>query len=316
MCDVTTGQQETALVIMAAGLGSRFGGGIKQLEPVGPNGEIIMDYSIHDAMEAGFTRIIFIIRRDIEADFRVAIGDRIERVCQARGVQVDYAFQALNDLPEGFTLPQGRTKPWGTGQAVLACRELIREPFVVINADDYYGKEAFQKLRAFLLQEKRQDKPQFCMAGFILKNTLSDHGGVTRGICQVDQDFGLVTVKETKHIVKTPEGAGVQEGEKTVPINCNSHVSMNMWGMTREMIPILEREFVDFLSHPQALEKDEFLLPIVIDKLLQRGEISVQVLETQDKWFGVTYREDKEQVVRSFRELIRAGVYQPDLYGE
>lgn len=316
MCKSAARPDETALVIMAAGIGSRFGGGIKQLEPVGPNGEIIMDYSIHDALEAGFTRIIFIIRRDIEADFRQVIGDRIEAVCKARGVQVDYAFQALEDLPEGFSLPEGRRKPWGTGQAVLACRKLIREPFVVINADDYYGKEAFVKLRAFLLQGRPEERNRFCMAGFILKNTLSENGGVTRGICQVNGRFQLETVKETKNIIQTPEGAAVRTETGDAPINCNSHVSMNMWGLTQEIIPILEREFVTFLSHPTDPRKDEFLLPIVMDKLLQSGEVSVQVLETTDKWFGVTYREDKPLVVQSFRELIEAGVYTPDLYSK
>lgn len=314
MCNTAARREETALVIMAAGIGSRFGGGIKQLEPVGPNGEIIMDYSIHDALEAGFTRIIFIIRHDIEADFREAIGNRIEAVCKARGVRVDYAFQDLRDLPEGFSLPEGRSKPWGTGQAVLACRELIREPFVVINADDYYGREAFGKLRAFLLDQGPEDKNRFCMAGFILKNTLSDNGGVTRGICQVNDRFQLETVKETKNIVKTPEGAAVETEAGQEPINCNSHVSMNMWGLTQEMIPILRREFVDFLQHLSNPCKDEFLLPIVMDKLLQRGEVSVQVLETTDKWFGVTYREDKPLVVQSFRKLIEEGVYAPELY--
>lgn len=316
MYETTTRPGETALVIMAAGIGSRFGGGIKQLEPVGPNGEIIMDYSIHDALEAGFTRIIFIIRHDIEADFREVIGNRIEAVCKARGVRVDYAFQDLSDLPEGFSLPEGRSKPWGTGQAVLACRELIREPFVVINADDYYGKEAFGKLRSFLLEQKPEDKNRFCMAGFILKNTLSDNGGVTRGICQVNDRFQLETVRETKNIVKTPEGAAVETEAGLEPINCNSHVSMNMWGLTQEMIPILQREFVDFLQRLTNPCKDEFLLPIVMDKLLQAGEVSVQVLETTDKWFGVTYREDKPLVVQSFRQLIEAGVYAPELYSK
>ncbi len=309
------GQQEVALVIMAAGLGSRFGGGIKQLEPVGPNGEIIMDYSIHDAIETGYTRVIFIIRSDIEADFRAAIGDRIEGICARRGVRVDYAFQELRDLPEGYDFPEGRTKPWGTGQAVLACRDLIREPFVVINADDYYGKEAFAKLRAFLLDGSRT-KRQFCMAGFILNNTLSENGGVTRGICQVDGDFRLAAVKETKHIVKVDGGAAIQEGETITPINGDSHVSMNMWGLTGEMIHILDREFRAFLDRMSDPMKEEFLLPIVMDHLLQRGEVTVQVLETRDKWFGVTYREDKPLVVQSFRALIDQGVYAEDLYSK
>lgn len=316
MCEQTIRPGETALVIMAAGIGSRFGGGIKQLEPVGPNGEIIMDYSIHDALEAGFTRVIFIIRHDIEADFREAIGNRIEGICKARGVRVDYAFQDLSDLPEGFTLPEGRTKPWGTGQAVLACRKLIQEPFVVINADDYYGKEAFRKLHSFLLEGKPQDKNRFAMAGFMLENTLSENGGVTRGICQVDEQFQLQAVKETKNIVKTPDGAAVrtEAGDQLLP--AGTHVSMNMWGLTQEIIPILEENFVSFLAHPTDPCKDEFLLPIVIDQLLQAGEVTVQVLETSDKWFGVTYREDKPLVVESFRKLIDAGVYAADLYSK
>lgn len=316
MCIGTAIQGETALVIMAAGIGSRFGGGIKQLAPVGPNGEIIMDYSIHDAIEAGFTRIIFIIRKDIEKDFREAIGERIEAVCAARGVRVDYAFQDLRDLPEGFAFPEGRTKPWGTGQAILACRDLIEEPFAVINADDYYGKEAFGKIREYLLTHTGGDKLRFCMAGFILKNTLSENGGVTRGVCQVDEQFSLVAVKETKNIVKTADGAGVQVGDRVIPVNCNSHVSMNMWGLTKEMIPILKREFIDFLQKNSDPMKGEFLLPIVIDKLLQAGEVTVQVLETQDKWFGVTYQEDKELVIQSFRNLIESGVYAADLYSK
>lgn len=314
MCNETAARGETALVIMAAGIGSRFGGGIKQLAPVGPNGEIIMDYSIHDAIEAGFTRIIFIIRKDIEKDFREVIGDRIEAICAARGVRVDYAFQDLRDLPEGCTFPEGRTKPWGTGQAILACRELIEEPFVVINADDYYGKEAFGKLRGYLLEQHDGEKLRFCMAGFILKNTLSEHGGVTRGVCQVDEHFSLKAVKETKNIVKTSTGAGVRLGDRITPMNSGSHVSMNMWGLTKEMIPILEREFRDFLEKNNDPMKGEFLLPTIIDRLLQAGEVTVQVLETRDKWFGVTYQEDKELVIRSFRELIESGVYADDLY--
>ena len=306
--------RQAALVLMAAGLGSRFGGGIKQLEPVGPNGEIIMDYSIHDAIEAGFTRIIFIIRRDILDAFRAAIGSRIEEICAVRGVQMDYAFQEFRDLPEGYDFPEGRTKPWGTGQAVLACRDLIEEPFAVINADDYYGKEAFRKIYHFLTEETEPEGTDFCMAGFFVKNTLSENGGVTRGVCQVDENGRLVAVKETKNIVKTADGVGVEEGETVRPINGEGYVSMNMWGLTRRMIPILTREFKTFLDGMTDPLKDEFLLPIVIDKLLKSGEVTVQVLETQDKWFGLTYREDKELVVQSFRRLIEQGVYGEKLY--
>ena len=305
---------ETALVIMAAGLGSRYGGGIKQLEPVGPNGEIIMDYSIHDAMEAGFNRVIFIIRRDIEEAFERAIGARIRDICAKRGVAVDYAYQSFDDLPGDFTCPQGRSKPWGTGQAVLACRDILHEPFVVINADDYYGKEAFVSIHSFL-QQQAHSAGHYCMAGFFLKNTLSDNGGVTRGICKTDCDGSLISVKETKHIVKTADGAGVEEDGTVTSVDPESPVSMNMWGLTPDVLPVLGEEFAWFLGHMSDPMKDEFLLPIVIDKLLGEGRVTVQVLPTSDKWFGVTYQEDKPLVVESFRKLIDQGIYQEKLYG-
>lgn len=301
---------KTALIIMAAGIGSRFGGGIKQLEPVGPNGEIIMDYSIHDAMEAGFNQIVFIIRRDIEADFREVIGNRIEAVCLERGVSVGYAFQSLEDIPAGAQVPEGRTKPWGTGQAVLCAKDLVDCPFAVINADDYYGKEAFVKLHDFLCGGHQAG--QYCMAGFILKNTLSENGGVTRGLCQVDDRGYLTNVVETRNIIKTADGAEVN-GEKVDP---GSYVSMNMWGLGPEFMNTLQEGFDEFFrtAAPADPMKAEYLLPIYIGQLLQQGKISVQVLETRDKWFGVTYREDKSAVVESFRKLIEAGVYQPKLF--
>lgn len=302
---------KTALVIMAAGIGSRFGGGIKQLEPVGPHGEIIMDYSIHDAIEAGFDKIVFIIRRDIEADFREVIGDRIGKVCQARGVEVAYAFQSLEAIPEGNTVPEGRTKPWGTGQAVLAAKELVDTPFAVINADDYYGKEAFVKLHDFLCREGEGNA--YCMAGFILKNTLSDNGGVTRGVCKVDGKGFLTDVVETSNIIKTADGAEVDG----VAIDPESFVSMNMWGLRPEFMAVLEEGFKTFFQTTVKEKplKAEYLLPIYIGQLLREGKVSVQVLETQDKWFGVTYREDKPAVVESFRKLIADGVYSAPLFG-
>lgn len=304
---------KTALVIMAAGLGSRYGGGIKQLEGVGPNGEIIMDYSIHDAIEAGFNKIIFIIRKDIEPDFMEVIGDRIEKMCAQHGVEVQYAYQSLTDLPDGIQPVGERKKPWGTGQAVLACRELIQEPFVVINADDYYGKEAFVAIQNFLQHYDPKHPDHYCMAGFLLKNTLSDFGGVTRGICKVNDNMELVDVQETKNIVKTKDGAEA-DGK---PLDLDSFVSMNMWGLTPEFVDRLSKGFVDFFEQNKGNEDSaEFLLPIFIGQELPKGEFDVKVLQTNDKWFGVTFKEDKPQVVASFEKLIEDGVYQNDLFSD
>lgn len=293
---------KTSLVIMAAGIGSRFGGGIKQLAPVGRNGEIIMDYSIHDAIEAGFNKIIFIIRKDIEDAFKEAIGDRIEKICDSLGVEIAYAYQELGNLPEGVELPADRTKPWGTGQAVLACKDVLHEPFAVINADDYYGKEAFVKLHDFLEGYTPEKADEYCMAGFILKNTLSENGAVTRGICETNAEEYLTAVHETSNIVKTADGAAVDnDGEKTA-IDPESYVSMNMWGLTPEFVQILDdgfKEFFETMGDKDVL-KAEYLLPIYIDELLQAGKVSVKVLDSHDKWFGVTYKEDKDYVVESF----------------
>ena len=306
---------KTSLVIMAAGIGSRFGGGIKQLEPVGMHGEIIMDYSIHDAIEAGFNKIIFIIRKDIEEAFREVIGERIEAICKKLNVEIDYAFQAMDDLPEGVKLPKDRTKPWGTGQAVLACKGLIKEPFAVINADDYYGKESFFKLHDFL-EEYTPEKPtDFCAAGFILKNTLSENGGVTRGVCQVNENGYLTGIDETKNIVKVGNKAAVQKEDGQEPIDENSHVSMNMWGLTPEFMEILEKGFIEFLGGIKEGDiKKEYLLPELIDQLIHSGKAAVDVLETKDEWFGVTYQEDKASVQAAFKKLTDDGVYPEGLY--
>lgn len=294
---------KTTLVIMAAGIGSRFGGGIKQLEPVGPNGEIIMDYSVHDALEAGFNKVVFIIRKDLEKDFREIIGNRIEKVCE-----VGYAFQELSNLPEGFTLPEGRTKPWGTGQAVLSCKGIVNEPFAIINADDYYGKEAFVKVHDFLT---KTTPGKYCGAGFILKNTLSENGGVTRGICALDENMTLLDIAETHNIIKTANGAEA-DGKSVDPM---AHVSMNMWGVTPEYIDLLEEGFVKFLSEVKEGDiKAEFLVPEYMDKLIKSGRVTIKMLETNDKWFGVTYKEDKASVVESFKELYRQKVYSENLY--
>ena len=295
-----------SLVIMAAGIGSRFGGGIKQLEPVGPNGEIIMDYSIYDAIKSGFNKIIFIIRKDIEKDFKEVIGNRIEKICRKLNVEVHYAYQELDNIPSNFKAPKDRKKPWGTGHAVLSCKDIINEPFVVINADDYYGKDSFKNMYEFLSENNNE----FCMAGFKLKNTLSDNGGVTRGICQVDKNDYLTEIIETSNITKIGEKAVVEDRE----IDINSNVSMNMWGLSPEFINTLEQGFIEFLEKEVSNIKSEYLLPIFIGELLKENRIKVKVLETKDKWFGVTYKEDKELVKNSFKELIERGEYQENLF--
>ncbi|MBO6047217.1 MAG: nucleotidyltransferase [Erysipelotrichaceae bacterium] len=304
--------QKTSLVIMAAGIGSRFGGGIKQLAPVGPNGEIIMDYSIHDAIEAGFNKIIFIIRKDIEEAFKEAIGNRIEAVAAKLNVEIAYAYQALDALPDGITCPEGRSKPWGTGQAVLACKGIIKEPFIVINADDYYGKQAYKDIHAFLENYTPEKGNDYCMAGFILKNTLSDNGVVTRGICEKNDEGYLTNVVETSNIKKTADGA---EADGKV-IDVNSNVSMNMWGLTPEYMDLLETGFVEFFENLADPLKGEYLLPIHIGQLLQEGKVTVKCLETNDHWFGVTYKEDKDVVIQGFKDLIAQGVYSADLFSD
>ena len=308
-----TGLQKmnTTLLIMAAGIGSRFGGGIKQLEPVGMHDEIIMDYSIHDAIAAGFNKIVFVIRKDIEADFRKRIGDRVEKICGDKGVEIAYAFQDINDVPG--VVPEGRTKPWGTGQAVLCAKEVVNSPFMVINADDYYGKEAFVKMHEWLCEEHKDNA--YSMAGFILKNTLSENGGVTRGICKVEEGHSHITdVVETSDIRKSEAGATVDG----VEIDPESYVSMNMWGLPVAFMGVLEDGFKSFFEKDVVENplKAEYLLPTIIGGMLRKGECTVRVLETKDKWFGVTYKEDKAAVVSSFKELIRNGVYGEELYGD
>ena len=298
----------TSLVIMAAGMGSRFGG-IKQLEPVGPNGEIIMDYSIYDALAAGFNKVVFIIRKDLETDFLEVIGNRIEKL-----VKVEYVFQELDDLPTGFTKPEGRTKPWGTGQAILCCKNIVHEPFVVINADDYYGKEAFTKTYEFLNKTNGDDK--YCMAGFVLGNTLSDNGSVTRGICKGDNGL-LKNIVETSGIIREGDYATAIDSEgNPIKLDLESLVSMNMWGFKPSLFVELEKNFIDFqneLSDKDNMKK-EFLLPEVVGKLINIKKAEVSILKTPDKWFGVTYREDKEMVINSFLALIDKGIYPSRLF--
>ena len=303
------------LLIMAAGIGSRFGKGIKQLDPVGPNGEIIMDYSIHDAIECGFNKVVIVIRRDIEKEFREVIGERLERSCKELGVELHYAFQDSKDIPEGYEVPVNRTKPWGTGQAVLAAKKYLTEPFCVINADDYYGKKAFVAVHDELKKYSSDaDELKLSLAGFILKNTLSNNGTVTRGLCQVDENGMLQSIVETKEIKKTAIGAAV--GDKA--LDPETHVSMNMWGLTPEFVGTLSEGFKEFFEKdvPANPEKAEYLLPIFIGELLEEKAVTVHVLPTTDHWFGMTYQEDVPVVREEFRKLLSAGVYKSDLMSD
>lgn len=302
---------KVTLVVMAAGIGSRFGGGIKQLEAVGPNGEIIMDYSIHDALEAGFNKVVFVIRKDLDKDFKEIIGRRMEKL-----VEVEYAYQELNDIPERFLKKtEGRKKPWGTGQAILCCKDVVEEPFLVINADDYYGKEAYREAYAYLTGRKDDNAYEACMVGFVLKNTLSDNGGVTRGVCKVDEHRMLSEIVETSNIVKTAEGAAVQTEDGAVPIDVESEVSMNMWGLSPKFFEVLDKGFDEFLEKldPENL-KGEYLLPTIIGDLLKEGKMKVEVRKSHDEWFGVTYKEDKPDVVAAIQKLITDGVYPEKLF--
>ena len=296
------------LVVMAAGMGSRYGG-LKQIDPVGCEGEAILDYSLFDAHEAGFDTAVIIIKEAIKKDFMETVGARLEKA----PLEIRYAYQELDKLPAGYTVPEGRTKPWGTCHAVVCAREAIGDaPFAVINADDYYGKSIYREIHDYLCTDHPENA--FCMAGFILKNTLSDNGAVTRGICQVDGKGFLSDVVETKNIRPTANGAEA-DGKALDP---DGYVSMNMWGLSPAFLETLERNFKTFFETdvPANPLKAEYLLPILIGQLLQRKEVTVQVLPTHDKWFGVTYAADKAAVTESFAQLIARGVYGEDLYAD
>lgn len=270
-----------------------------------------MDYSIHDALEAGFNKVVFVIRKDLDKDFKEIIGRRMEKL-----VEVEYAYQELNDIPERFQKKtEGRKKPWGTGQAILCCKDVVDEPFLVINADDYYGKEAYREAYAYLRGRKDDNAYEACMVGFVLKNTLSDNGGVTRGVCKVDEHRMLSEIVETSNIVKTAEGAAVQTEDGAVPIDVESEVSMNMWGLSPAFFDVLEKGFDVFLEKldPENL-KGEYLLPIIIGDLLKEGRMKVEVRKSHDEWFGVTYKEDKPDVVANIQKLIKDGVYPEKLF--
>lgn len=300
-------KQEYALVVLAAGIGSRFGG-VKQLAPVGPKGELLMEYSIHDAVEAGFRHIVFIIRKDIEQDFREVIGDRLETVCARRGVRVSYVFQELTDLPGGRTCPAGRTKPWGTVQALLTCREVVNGPFAVVNADDYYGKTVFRDMINWLKTLPENSMGQYALAGYCLKNTLSDFGGVTRGICSADEQGYLQNVQEVKNIRKTPQGVAIGEEDGNF-VDEDSLVSMNLWAFTSDVFALLREGFEKFLDKAGSELTSELVISVLVDELLHRGQISVRVLPTMEHWLGVTYQQDLPHVQEDFRALHDCGAY-------
>lgn len=310
---------KTILLIMAAGMGSRFTGGIKQLEPIDTAGHIIVDYSIHDAIEAGFNKIIFIIRRDIEVDFKEIIGNRIEKICAKHDVEFSYVFQDIYDIPG--ELPEGRTKPWGTGQAVIAAKNDIDSPFAVINADDYYGKQAYRQLHEWLLLDHEADV--YAMVGFNLRNTLSDNGGVTRGICQTDETGNyVINIVETNDIVKRVDDNGNILAERHgIKIDADGYVSMNMWGFSGNppsFLCILEDGFKAFFEKEIKSEPlyAEYLLPRIIGQILDNKKCTVKLLKSTDKWFGITYLEDRLNVVSSVAALIDNGSYLQDLYSD
>lgn len=309
-------KKDMTLVIMAAGIGSRFGGGIKQLEPVGPNGEIIMDYSIHDAVEAGFNKVVFVIRKNLEEDFKKIIGSRIEKK-----VNVAYAYQELGDIPEAYKGRwKDRKKPWGTGQAVLSCKDIVKEPFLVINADDYYGKEAYRAIYGHLSCQDAETVGEpgimdICMAGFVLKNTLSENGTVTRGVCCVNEESMLTDIEETYDITGKEGYASALRDGREIKISLDSSVSMNMWGLPPQFFGKLEQGFEEFLSNLDGNElKKEYLLPQIIGDMLGKKEARVKVLPSHDRWFGVTYKEDKAAVVGAIRGLVEKGMYPGKLY--
>jgi len=297
------------LVVLAAGIGSRYGG-LKQIEAVGPHGAIVIEYSVYDAIRAGFDRVVCVIRRDIEKDFRHIVSSRFEK-----HIPVDYVFQDLDDLPGGFSVPAERKKPWGTGHAVLACRQVVKTPFAVINADDFYGRRSYQVLGAFL-QGVNVDSSDYSMVGFTLRNTLSEHGHVARGVCEVGREGLLKRVVERTHIEKNGEGARYTDPEgRHLELTGDEVVSMNMWGLTPSLFSHLQREFALFLETNSLNPKAEFYLPTVVDGLINSGKATTRVLETPELWFGVTYPQDKSVVVEGIRALVAKRIYPEKLWG-
>lgn len=306
-------KKERTLVVLAAGIGSRFSGGIKQLQPVGPNGEVIMDYAIYDALQAGFNRVIFIIRHDIEELFENTIGARVRPVCEKLGVEVCLAYQEKKELPGEFVCPENRAKPWGTGQALLSCKGMLHGGFTVLNADDYYGKDAYRKAIGFLNSLPEDSRDTYGLIGFSLGNTLSENGGVTRGLCQTDENGMLTHIVETKKIVKTPDGPGVEQEGVMRHLDGETPVSMNMWAFTPDVLERMEARFVEFLEKELDNPKSEFLIPTEVGGMLAQG-VQVQVLPTDSHWFGMTFAEDMPGVRDAFRQMVEQGIYPSPLH--
>ncbi len=285
------------LVVMAAGMGSRFGG-LKQIEPIGPKGEALLDFSVYDAKKAGFTKVVFVIKHEIEKDFKEIVGKRVEKV-----LPTEYVFQEIDDLPEGFTCPEGRTKPWGTGQAILCCKDVVKEPFAIINADDYYGQSAFKKI----YDQLKADSENYCVVGYRLANTLTENGTVSRGVCVVEDGF----LKEIDERTKIQDCKYTEDdGQTWVQMPEDTVVSMNFWGLNPDIFDFLEREFKAFLSEKINVPKSEFYIPIVIGDLVKNGEKAVKVLVAEDRWYGVTYKEDKPAVVKALGDIVASGAYE------
>lgn len=313
--DEIRNMKNPVLVVMAAGMGSRYGG-LKQIDPVDSEGHIIMDFSIFDAVRAGFQKVVFIIKKENETDFRNAIGDRL-----SKQIEVAYVFQDLHNLPEGYEVPEGRVKPWGTGHAVLSCIDVIDGPFAVINADDYYGRHAFQMAYDFLSSgEEEEGVSHYMMVGYQLENTLTENGHVARGVCVTDEEGHLVKINERTHIEKRENGAAYTEdgGNTWVELPKGSIVSMNMWGFSSGILKELKDRFRAFLDEnlKENPQKCEYFLPFVVDELLHEGKATVQVLKSMDKWYGVTYKEDKPLVVNAIRRMKDEGLYPQNLWEE
>ena len=289
--------KDITLVVMAAGMGSRFGG-LKQIEPVGKNNEVLLDFSVYDAVKAGFTKVVFVIKHAIEKDFKAIIGKRIEKM-----VKVEYVFQENDVLPKGFVCPEDRVKPWGTAHAILCCKDVVKEPFAVVNADDFYGRSAFKKIADFLKQETKD----YCMVGFRLVNTLTENGYVSRGVCEI-KDNKLSSVTERTKIVDCKYTE--DDGESWTPMSPDTVVSMNLWGFMPDIFGYIEDGFKEFLTQNINVPKSEYYLPSVVSSLIENGEKQVEVLIAEDKWYGVTYKEDKQNVVDAIGAMVDAGMYE------